>query len=301
MNHKLRTNPIYTRLTRKTGWPSARLSFWLMLALAIVSLLVGLLALRHAVDATTTNIDRMLSLDVFPLLPDQIEADIATGSLLGLLLTGLLILAGLVTILGPAGTALLAGVITGRDAQDRTHTLVTGLTPLTGADLVGGYRAAVLFKSRAWLIFSAGLLPLPVLGMIAIRYIETVLTFATLRFAGFQIVICQPQMARVCIHRESLDLTWQSLTFLALALGLWGLNWLAAEIGIGLALWLRRIGPAVIGALLVVAAYLVLAWKLYTNPLVEMWIPPALPAAARVMLAPYLLALAVTWASRQLH
>jgi len=202
-------NPVVARLTQRGKWPSARAALWLAFGLGLASLAI-----------TTWETLRMESIQ------------------LGLSSTILLALAWLVTILSPPITSIVAAILVSRDASSEMYKLLR-LTTLSEAVLVKGYVFAALHRVRALLALVVGLMPALAVGMVQVSILVAV-TFYSIML-GYSAYF-QDEMYRISSGIDPAYVTVPALACMAVAIGLWVLNWPAAALGVGLALrWRGRV------------------------------------------------------------
>ncbi len=223
-------NPLVERLTRRGRWPSVRAALWLAFGLGLAGLAV-----------TTWETLRM-------------ESD-----KLGAFSTILLALAWLVTILSPPITSVVAIILVSRDASSEMYKLLR-LTTLSEAMLVKGYVFAALHRVRVLLALVVGLMPALAVGMVQVSILITVIFYSIMLnyYAYFQ-----DELYRISSGIDPACVTVPSLACMAIVIGLWGLNWPAAALGVGLALrWRGRVIVTIIAPLVTLLVTLLVAISL---------------------------------------
>jgi hypothetical protein len=213
------TNPLLTRLTARPSQLSARACFWLAFGLAGLTLLVSvqLFLADHNPNFRTL-------IYVLPVLFVALAAAV------------------------PPVVALVAGSITARNVADGSYELLTATT-LSDAAIVQGYVFAALYRVRWLLALALSLVPPLVVGMLDSALHVAIYLCRVDHF--YHTGDYSPQMDYSVCSMPSVDV---SFTWLLIALGLWGLNLLAAAMGVGLALRLRN--PLVVITLAPLAAFL---------------------------------------------
>ena len=196
-------NPVVARLTRRGKWPSARAALWLAFGLGLASLAITTWETLH------------------------MESD-----KLGTFSTVLLVLVLLVTILSPPITAVVATILASRDVRNEMHELLR-VTTLSEATLVKGYVFAALHRMRILLMLVVGLMPALAVGMVQVGILVSVIFYS--------MMLPPPPYSLDGTYGsppgiDSADVTGPALASIAFSIGLWGLHWLAAALGVGLAL-----------------------------------------------------------------
>ena len=184
----------------------------------------------------------------------------------------------------PVSAALSGASLAVRDLRGGQLDLIR-LSGLSAGAREGGYVWGTLYRLRAWVALSAGLMPALVYGLLLMWVVKIgawIYRSGTLIRVPFQEWMI-PDVGLVPL----------TLAFIALALGLWGLIWLEAALGVGLALWWGSARWATLGALLVMLGYLAVVAALAVALLMSPVIPPHWWVAALALCSPYLLALAV--------
>jgi len=224
-------NPLVERLARRGRWPSVRAALWLAFGL-------GLAGLAVATRATL----RMES--------DQL--DISS--------TILLALAWLVTILSPPVTAVVATILVSRDASSEMYELLR-LATLSEAVLVKGHVFAALHRVRALLALVVGLMPALVVGMVQVSILVAVIFYSIM--LDYSVYLQEDELYRISSGIDPAYVTGQALACMAIAIGLWGLNWPAAALGVGLALrWRGRVTVTIIAPMVTLLVTLLIAISL---------------------------------------
>ncbi len=253
-------NPLVERLTRRGKWPSGRAALWLAFGLGLASLAV----------ATWETL--------------RMESDQP-----GLASMILLALAWLLTILTPPITAVFATILVSRDARSETYDLLH-VTTLSEAALVRGYVFAALHRVRVLLALIVGLMPALAVGMVQVGIAVAVIFYSIMLYPypGYQ---DGPYGASPGL--DPVHVTGPALACMAIAIGLWGLNWPAAALGVGLALRWRESAVVTIVAPM---AMLLIATSL---PLLVLLTNGMGRAAAAALLTPYILGAAAMGLARQ--
>ncbi len=223
-------NPLMERLARRGRWPSVRAALWLAFGLGLAGLAV-----------TTRATLRMES--------DQLD----------LSSTILLALAWLVTILSPPITSVVATILVSRDASSEMYELLR-LATLSEAVLVKGYVFAALHRVRVLLALVVGLMPALAVGMVQVGILVAVILYSIMLdyYAYFQ-----DELYRISSGIDPACVTVPALACMAIAIGLWGLNWPAAALGVGLALrWRGRIIATIIAPMITLLVTLLIATSL---------------------------------------
>jgi len=223
-------NPLVERLTRRGRWPSVRAALWLAFGLGLAGLAV-----------TTLATLRMES--------DQLD----------LSSTILLALAWLVTILSPPITSIVAIILVSRDASSEMYELLH-LTTLSEAVLVKGYVFATLHRVRVLLALLVGLMPALAVGMVQVSILVAVIFYSMmLNYSAY----LQDELYRISSGIDPAYVTGPALACMAIAIGLWGLNWPAAALGVGLALrWRGRVIVTIIAPMVTLLVTLLIAISL---------------------------------------
>lgn len=199
------TNPLLARLTRKKTWLSARGALWLALGLGLLGLALS-----------TRSLLQLRSTSFNPLT------------------VALLVAAWALTILSPPVVAIIAATLTSREIESGAHDMLS-LTPVSETAQVWGYILAAFYRARLWLALAVGLMPTLVIGMMNISLVAEAILYNILFYypEGFY---------GESSHSLDPNVLPFALLSLAIVLGSWGVNWLAAALGVGLALrWRRRI------------------------------------------------------------
>lgn len=271
------TNPLLTRLTARPSRLSARACFWLAFGLGVSTLLVSvqLFLADHNPNFRTL-------IYVLPVLFAALAAAV------------------------PPVVALVAGSTTARNVADGSYELLTATT-LSDAAIVQGYVFAALYRVRWLLALVVSFAPPLVVGMLDSALHVAIYLCRVDHF--YHTGDYSPQMDYSVCSMPSVDV---SFTWLLIALGLWGLNLLAAALGVGLALRLRN--PLVVITLAPLAAFLLsfgIFWywqfpgSLKTLDVMLWLFDLTLVDAAKwqtsllFMLAPYLLTLALLHLSQR--
>lgn len=140
-----------------------------------------------------------------------------------------------VTLLSPLAITATAAILTTRDGRSQLGQLMR-ITLIPGATLMQGYLYSTLYRLRLLLAVYIGLSPLLVIGMmqVHIRY-----RFATICYPGSSCnvaaVLTPPHVAGPLI------------AFTGVVIAVLGLTWLGAVLGVGLALWARRVTEIALG------------------------------------------------------
>ncbi len=208
-------NPVAARLTPRGTWPSARVALWLALGLGLAGL---------AISTLETLRMRSEELGSFSVI---------------LLLMGLL-----VTILTPPIVAGVAVVLTSRDLHSGTYELMH-VTTLSETTLVQGYVFAALHRVRFLLALVVGLMPALAVGMVQVGIAVAVIFYSIMVHPdpGYQYGPYGTSPGLDPAH-----ITGPALACMAIVVGLWGLNWQAAALGVGLSLRWRGSIMAIIAA-----------------------------------------------------
>jgi hypothetical protein len=148
----------------------------------------------------------------------------------------LLVTAVVLTLLTPPIVASVATNLTARDVSSEPYELVQ-LTTLPRASLVHGYVFAALYRMRLLISLTVGLMPALVIGLVQISLLVLV-TVYTSNMAPFP--------------EQTIPL---SLEWVALVIGLWGMIYLAAASGVGLAIrWRGSVLANILAPLLALSA-----------------------------------------------
>lgn len=279
-------NPLVMRQTRRQTWPPGYLALLGGLGMLLGSLLAarrGLLRFYMIVQALNSTRPAIRST---PLL--TITQMIQVGQRhpdTGVLAMLVLVAAGLVLLL-PLPVAFTASALVSRDLASGPLQLLR-LTHVTPAGLLQGYVLAVLYRLRLPLTLLAGALPALAAGLMNLwivgvsRWIVDTGTLYRVDFAGWMI--------------PDVNQTHLMLAFAAVAFGLFGLTLMAAMLGVGLTLLLRRALPALALTLALTGAYLVVLSLALADRVLSPVISPqyAIPIAA--MIFPYALGAAALW------
>ncbi len=320
--HKLSTNPLFLRLTRRCGWPSGRAALWLAVALGVASFVISAGAVWQQ-GATLAIIDEQSvpGGGHHVLFTAHVLLRTAQVDRFSALMVFLLALAWPVNFLAPAIVGLLAATLTGRDVHSEAYRLLR-LTDLSAGVRALGYITAALYRLRVLLAMVVGLAPVLVLGMLYARLAfvsaSPYVDYDPTRLFGLNLSpytrLCPPYpVALMCVSPQAIDPLYHIQTFLALAIGLLGLNGLAAILGMSLALRWRRPIPAALVTLLVVLGHLALVInKVMLDPLMPTWFPggPLLSLLVHIltlwiqnplfiMLIPYVLAVGFLWLAQR--
>jgi hypothetical protein len=203
------SNPLYDHLTRRSRWPSLRLTLWLAFGLGLVTLTISALSLSSIPQAGALRTTALI----------------------------LMLVGALVTLVAPPVVAVFAAVLTARDARTGGHELMR-LTPLSKAAIVRGYAFAVLFRLRVLLALVVALMP---------ALVVEALYMTALGRAIFFNIACNLMHPELC-HIMPWSLPPEAGRIFSLVLGTWGLILLAAALGVWLALRWRRTTAAAIVA-----------------------------------------------------
>lgn len=205
------SNPLFVRAARSRGWPSARVTLVLALGLALTSLLI--------VPQEPFMADSARQLAV--------------------------LLARITLLLTPLGAAYVAATLTARDMRSQLVELLH-LTGISESRLVWGYVAASLYRMRFWLALMLGLTPAFVLGLREVIVVTEYFVWnpphcARLAEALAVLHRCSIHVppGPIVVWRSEWPRLWTGV-YASLAVGLGGMNLLAATLGVTLALWWRR-------------------------------------------------------------
>ena len=224
-------NPLVERLTRRGRWPSVRAALWLAFGLGLAGLAV-----------TTRATLRM----------ESVQPDLSS--------TILLALVWLVTILSPPITSVVAIILVSRDASSEMYELLR-LTTLSKAVLVKGYVFAALHRVRVLLALVVGLMPALTVGMLQVSILVAVIFYSIM--LDYSVYLQEDELYRISSGIDPAYMTGQSLACMAIAIGLWGLNWPAAALGVGLALrWRGRVIVTIIAPMVTLLVTLLIAISL---------------------------------------
>jgi hypothetical protein len=276
-------NPILDRLMRRSAGPS----LWVTAALGALTALSSYAISREATLYFEPVIAALVGLRrtglFFPLNTLALLLDSAGRDPFEALLMIVLLAPWPLAILTPALAALTGASLAARDLRDGQLALIR-LSGLRPAARVGGYVWGTLYRLRAWIALSAVLIPALVYSLLLMWVVKIgawIVRSGTLVRVPFQAWMI-PDVGLVPL----------TLSFLALALGLWGLTWLEAALGVSLALWWGSARWAALGALLLMLGYLAVVAALAVALLMSPVIPPHWWVAALALFSPYLLALA---------
>ena len=223
-------NPLVERLARRGRWPSVRAALCLVFGLGLASLAV-----------TTWATLRM----------ESVQLDLSS--------TILLALAWLLTILTPPITSVVAIILVSHDASSEMYELLH-LTTLSEAMLVKGYIFAALHRVRALLALVVGLMPALVVGMVQVSILVAVIFHSIMLDYS---VYLQDELYRISSGIDPAYVTGPALACMAITIGLWGLNWPAAALGVGLALrWRGRVIVTIIAPMVTLLVTLLIAISL---------------------------------------
>jgi hypothetical protein len=142
--------------------------------------------------------------------------------------TLLLDVAWTITLLSPLAITAAAAILTARDGRSQLGQLAR-ISLLPDSTLMQGYLFSTLYRSRLLLATFIGLSPILVIGMMQlhIRY-----RFATICYPGSS---CNVSAVMTPPH-----VVGPLVSFACVIIGVMGLNWLGALLGVGLALLVRR-------------------------------------------------------------
>ncbi len=159
---------------------------------------------------------------------------------------------GAVALLAPLVIAAAGAISTARDVQSDGYPLLI-LTDLTDGQIVRGYVSAALYRFRGPLAVLAGLMPAVLIEILRVE-VQVQAIFAN-------IITCMPGEPCSPPFRAPTMAEWSGgvLGVTAILVGLWGLNLLAASLGVWQALFWRRSAPAATGALSALLVGMVLA------------------------------------------
>lgn len=141
-------------------------------------------------------------------------------------LTLLMLISGLLLLIAPPLTAGVAASHTVRRVTEREYELLV-LTTLTNRTLARGHLWAALAKMQSVMGLTIGLVPALIVGFVA-TYIEA------RRFYDYS----YGQMLDP-VYKE-VETNGPTIVAVGLAIGLVGMNWLGASLGVGLGLWWRN-------------------------------------------------------------
>ncbi len=212
-------NPLLTRLIGKPSWLSARACFWLAFGLGVLSLSVSarlFLADRNPNFHTPIYLLPMLFVALAAAMPPIV--------------------------------ALIAGSLTARNVSDGSYDLLTATT-LSDSSIVQGYVFAALYRARWLLALAVSFVSPLVVGMLDSALHAAIFLCRVDHF--YHTGDYNPRMDYSVCSMPAVDV---GLTWLLIALGLWGLNLLAAALGVGLALRWRN--PLVVATFAPLLAFL---------------------------------------------
>jgi hypothetical protein len=276
-------NPILNRLIRQSAGPPMGVTATLGALAALSSYAISREATLYFEPVIATLVGLRRTGPFFPLNTLALLLDSAKRDPFEALLTIVLLAPWLLAILAPALAAMTGASLAARDRRDGQLALIR-LSGLRPAARVGGYVWGTLYRLRVWIALSAGLVPALVYGLLLMWVVKIgawIVRSGTLVRVPFQ-----PWMI------PDVGLVPLTLSFLALALGLWGLIGLEAALGVSLTLWWGSARWATLGALLAMLGYLAVAAVLAVVFLMSPVIPPHWWVAALALVSPYLLALA---------
>jgi len=193
------SNPVLARLVQRDRWPSLRMVLWIAFGLGLASLTVA-----------TVTILRM-------------GPDLSGNT--GLFLW---IASWLITALAPPLVGVTALLFVDRDVRNGVFELLR-LTLVSEKALVWGYALAALYRWRIFLTLVVGVMPVLVVGMLQTHIITMALVYQILPpmgLGGYQGGFPRD----VDVQRAIVD----AIALEATAVGMWGMNGLAAVLGVGL-------------------------------------------------------------------
>jgi hypothetical protein len=283
-------NPLLGQLIRRSAGPSLLITAALGALVALVSTAISRETPLHFEPVIAALSGSGRTGPFFPLNTLALLLDSARRDPLDALLMVVLLAPWPVAILTPAVAAFSGASLAARDVWNGQLDLIR-LSGLRPAVRLGGYVWGTLYRLRVWIALSAGLMPALVYSLLLMWVVKIgtwIIRSGTLIRVPFQEWMI-PDVGLIPLM----------LAFIALALGLWGLIWLGAALGVGLALWWCSARWAALGALLVMLTYLAVVTVLTVALLMSPVIPPQWWVAVLVLLFPYLLALAATRLARR--
>jgi len=266
-------NPVFKRLTRRSKGPSTRVVLWLAFGSGVALLVLSAWAL---LDVVTHAEWRQLYAGGNWV---RWQIKLRNGPL-----TYARNFALFVTFSSPLITAIAAAQLAARDASHNHYDLVRS-SAIPAARMLWGYVLAALHRVRVLLGLLAAVLPLIAIGTLY-RALQTKVFFTLLN--------------GLTVWRR--DVFAPTLLAVALTVGLWGINLLAAAWGVGVGLRSRNpVSSALIAGLAMLAVLLVLQGVVLGRPLIHValpeWLrldtPLRIATAGGMVAAPYAMGLAL--------
>ena len=240
------SNPLVVRLVGKSNWLSLRACFWLAFGLGITGLILSAWMFLNGYESVnlwagmrTSGAQRwVFVMDTF--LPR------------GLTLAPLVF-----TLLAPIVVVFFAITMTTRDVSSNTYVLMC-LTSIPNRDVVSGYIYTAFYRARLLIALAVGLMPVWVVSLLEYDVRVAAILEAS-READIRLPYFLFRFERLLEPPTIADI----LVWLIAIIGLWGMNWLAASLGVAVALRQHRMLYAVIIAPLIIASLFIAFLWLY--------------------------------------